>query len=224
LLDSGRRLKQIDRRQHVKNKGAEIMRRYLAGIITAAFVATIMSVAISSAQGAGIAFVDMMEFAHKSKKCQEQENKLKAFVTAKQKALVDKYKKLQTLKSDTQRQASMLTQPVRDAKIKEITMKETELKLEKQEAESVVQNKRQIMMQALQTDIQKILKKIRQERKLSLVLNSQALLSADNVLDITTEVASAYDADPAIPSKAASAGNTRPRKAPAAGRKPLRAR
>jgi Skp family chaperone for outer membrane proteins len=185
----------------LKNKGAEIMSRYLGSILAAAFAAAFavafLCVSVSSAQEAKFGFVDMQEFTQKSTKFQGQQQKLMNLFNMKKSALEAKAKELQTLKDSAQ----MLNDAARNEKIKEMTMKETELKFAEQEAKTLLQNEEQGMMQALQTDMKKIIAKVRQERKLVLVFNSAALLSADDALDLTKEVASAYDADASVPSK-----------------------
>ena len=51
------------------------------------------------------------------------------------------------------------------------------------------------MMAIFQRDLTKIIARIRAQKGLKLVFNQAALLSADDALDITDEVAKAYDAE-----------------------------
>jgi Skp family chaperone for outer membrane proteins len=203
----------------VKNKGAEIMNRHLVSIAAAAFVAAFLCVSVSSAQEMKYGFVDIQQFMKDSKKFTDQQKKLMSLFEMKKSALETKAKELETLKSGAQ----VLTDAARNEKIKEITMKETELKLSEQEAKGLLQGEEQSMMQGLQDDLKRIIAKIRQEKKLSLVFNSAALLSADDALNVTKEVAAAYDADPSTPSKHSAAANpaaTRAKPAPHAAPKP----
>jgi Skp family chaperone for outer membrane proteins len=211
LLDSGRLLKEIDRRQHtLKNKGAEIMTRYLVSIIAAAFAAAFLCVSVGNAQEAKFGFVDMQKFTQDSVKFKGQQKKLMDLYTVKKTALESRATELQKLKDEVQRQAGMMAEGARNEKIKEVTMKETEFKIAEQEAKNALQSEEQSMMQALQEDMKKIIGKIRQDRKLALVFNSAALLSSDDAFDITADVAKAYDADASIPGKPGTPPNPKP--------------
>ena len=67
-------------------------------------------------------------------------------------------------------------------------------------------------MESFQRDLTKIIARIRAQKGLMMVFNQAALLSADDALDITEDVAKAYDAEAAAPAAAPA-----PKKAPAAG-------
>jgi hypothetical protein len=73
------------------------------------------------------------------------------------------------------------------------------------------------MMEIFQRDLTKVIGRIRAQKGLIMVLNQGALLSADDSLDITADVAKAYDAEAAPPAAAPAA---KP-KAPAAGAAPV---
>jgi Skp family chaperone for outer membrane proteins len=186
------------------------MSRNLVIIVAAAFVAAVLCVSASNAQEAKFGFVDMQKFTQESNKFKGQQKKLMDLFTMKKSALEAKAQELQKLKDDVQKQAAMLDEKARNDKIKEITMKETEFKLAEQEAKSLLQNEEQILMQGLQEDMKKVIQKIRQDKRLALVFNSAALLSADDALDITGEVAKAYDSDASIPGKGGAAANGKP--------------
>jgi Skp family chaperone for outer membrane proteins len=199
------------------------MSRYLVSIIAAAFAVAFLCVSVSSAQEAKFGFVDMQKFTQESNKFKVQQKKLMDSFQLKKTSLETMGNAIQSLKEQVQRQAGMLDDKAKNEKIKEVTMKETEFKIAEQEAKNALQNEEQMMMQILQEDMKKIIGKIRQDRKLALVLNSAALLSYDEAFDITADVAKAYDADASIPGKAAAttAPNAKPTpKAPAAAAGP----
>jgi Skp family chaperone for outer membrane proteins len=195
------------------------MSRYLVSIIAAAFAAAFLCVSVSSAEDAKYGFVDMQKFMAESTKAKAQQKKLMDLLQVKKTSLEKMARDIQTLKDEVQKQAAMLDEKVRNDKIKEVTMKETEFKLAEQEAKSVLQNEERDMMESLQQDMMRIITKIRQDKKLALVFNSAALLSADDALNITAEVAKAYDADTSAGAKPAPKANKAPVTAPAQPKK-----
>jgi Skp family chaperone for outer membrane proteins len=107
----------------------------------------------------------------------------------------------------------MLKEDTRNQMIKEIGIKEMEFKLAEKEAQNSLQNEEREMMEVFQRDLTKIIAQIRAQKGYTMVFNQAALLSADDALDITEDVAKAYDAAAAAPAAA-------PKKAPAAGPAP----
>jgi Skp family chaperone for outer membrane proteins len=197
------------------------MSRYLVSIIAAACAAAFVCVSVSSAEDAKYGFVDMQKFMAESSKAKGLQQKLMDLFQLKKTALEKMAKDIQTLKDG----AGVLEESARNARIKDITMKETEFKLAEQEAKNVLQNAEREMMESLQQDMMRIITKIRQDKKLALVFNSAALLSADDGLNITGEVAKAYDADTSTGAKPAPKVNkpagpavapVQPKKAPGA--------
>lgn len=191
------------------------MSRYLVSIIAAAFAAAFLCVAVSSAEDAKYGFVDMQKFMAESTKAKAQQQKLMDLLQVKKTALEKMARDIQTLKDGV----GVLDEAARNARIKDITMKETEFKLSEQEAKTVLQNAERDLMESLQQDMMRIITKIRQDKKLALVFNSAALLSADDALNITAEVAKAYDADTSAGAKAAPKANKAPVTAPAQPKK-----
>lgn len=184
-------------------------------VFCAATALVLIAYGASFAQDIKIAFVDFNKFASISKKAQEQQKKFGEMVTAKRTALENKKKELDGLQEQLQKQGPMLKEETRNAKIKEIGIKEMELKLAEKEAQNQLQNEQREAQDIFRRDITKILNQIRAEKKLSFILDSVALLSAADTLDITDEVVRVYDAS------AASGPAPKP-KAPAPGAGPAK--
>ena len=89
----------------------------------------------------------------------------------------------------------MLKPETRDQKMKEIGIKEMELKMEEKNAQSDLQNEQREAQEVIQRDLRKIIGQIRGQKKLTLVFNADALLSADDALDITEDVVKQYDSE-----------------------------
>ncbi|MGB9615683.1 MAG: OmpH family outer membrane protein [Desulfomonilaceae bacterium] len=148
------------------------------------------------AQEAKFAFVDFQKFAAKSKRAQSQQQKFAQMVDAKRAALESKKKEMEALNEQLQKQGPMLKEETRNEKIKQLGIKEMELKLAEKEAQNALQNEQREQQEIFRRDITKIINQIRTAKKYTLIFDSAALLSADDALDITDEVVKLYDAEP----------------------------
>ncbi|MFA6221476.1 MAG: OmpH family outer membrane protein [Desulfomonilaceae bacterium] len=162
-----------------------------------------------------IAFVDLQQFQAKSKRIQEMQKHFSELNNIKRTGLEKKQNELKALTEQLQKQGPMLKEDTRNEKIKEIGMKEMELKLAQKQAETELQNEARALDETMMRDLVKIIGDVRKQKKLSLILNStSAILAADDSLDITDEVVKIYDAS--APTKPAAADKSKP----AAGPKP----
>jgi outer membrane protein len=192
------------------------MRKHLLSFVCAVSALVLVCVVTGQAQDLKVAFVDLQKFASKSVKAQTMQKKLMDLMNTKRTALENKKKELQELQEKLQKQGPMLKEDTRHQMIKEIGIKEMEFKLAEKEAQNSLQNEEREMMEIFQRDLTKIIARIRAQKGLIMVFNQAALLSADDALDITEDVAKAYDAEAAAP---AAAPAPKP-KAPAAGPAP----
>jgi outer membrane protein len=189
------------------------MRKHLLTFVCAVSALVLVCVVTGQAQDLKVAFVDLQKFASKSVKAQTMQKKLMDLMNTKRTALENKKKELQELQEKLQKQGPMLKEDTRNQMIKEIGIKEMEFKLAEKEAQNSLQNEEREMMEVFQRDLTKIIAQIRAQKGFKMVFNQAALLSADDALDITEDVAKAYDAAAAAPAAA-------PKKAPAAGPAP----
>jgi outer membrane protein len=187
------------------------MRKHLLAFVCAVSALVLVCVVTGQAQDLKVAFVDLQKFASKSVKAQTMQKKLMDLMNTKRTALENKKKELQELQEKLQKQGPMLKEDTRNQMIKEIGIKEMEFKLAEKEAQNSLQNEEREMMEVFQRDLTKIIAQIRAQKGYTMVFNQAALLSADDALDITADVAKAYDAAAAAPAAA-----PKP-KAPAAG-------
>ena len=189
------------------------MRKHLLTFVCAVSALVLVCVVTGQAQDLKVAFVDLQKFASKSVKAQTMQKKLMDLMNTKRTALENKKKELQELQEKLQKQGPMLKEDTRNQMIKEIGIKEMEFKLAEKEAQNSLQNEEREMMEVFQRDLTKIIAQIRAQKGYTMVFNQAALLSADDALDITEDVAKVYDAAAAAPAAA-------PKKAPAAGPAP----
>lgn len=148
----------------------------------------------SQAQEFKIGFVDVMKLMEKSTKAKDQQQKLAHVVDKEKKDLEAKMKEMVDLKEQLEKQGPMLKEETRNDMIKKLGLKEMEYKLAEREAQNKVQNEQRDLSAIFQKDVRKIISQIRGEKKLTLIFDSQALLSADDALDLTDEVVKRYDA------------------------------
>ena len=157
--------------------------------------------------------MDLQQFAMKSERAKAQQKRFVQLVAKKRAGLEKMKKELMGLQEQLQKQGPMMKEETRTAKIKELGIKEMELKLAEKEAENEVRNERREAEEVFQRDIIKVTSAIRRQKGLSLVLNSAAMLSADDALNITEEVVRAYDAQGTAGKAAPAASrNQKPRK------------
>ncbi|MBI5251673.1 MAG: OmpH family outer membrane protein [Desulfomonile tiedjei] len=199
------------------------MKKYYLTAVCILLATVFVTTGISWGQEAKFGFVNLQVISRKSVKAQELQKKLVQAMESKRGALETKKKELMDLNDQLQKQGAMLKQETRDGKIKEIAGKEVEYKLAEQEAQNALQNQQREVEEVFIRDITKVISKIRAQKHLAAVLNSAALFSADDAMDITEEVIKAYDADsgdagPAPKAKPAgpapSAGPGKPKPAP----------
>jgi outer membrane protein len=169
---------------------------------------------LCSAEESKVAFVNLQKFEQKSLRAQELQRKFQALMDQKRQTLEHKKSELMSLKDQLEKQGPMLKEETRNAKIRELSVKDTEFKLAEQEAQNSLQSQAREAHQILQQDLTKIISTIRIEKKLAYVLNSAALLSADDALDITDEVIRKYDASAPAAAPAATNKKAPPVKKP----------
>jgi Skp family chaperone for outer membrane proteins len=182
------------------------MSRQLVSIVAAAFATGFLCVSVSSADEMKVGFVNTQEFISKSVRAQAQRKKLLELYQVKKSALEKRAKELQGLKNEMSGQYQALEKEAKNERVKQMALKRTEFKLSEQEAKNTVRNEDRDVTNTLQQDVVKIVHKIRQDKKLGVVFNSSALLSADEKLNLTEEVARAYDAEASPGSKSGAAG------------------
>lgn len=140
-----------------------------------------------------VAFVDFQNFAAKSVRAKESQKKFMEFVNAKRTALQNKKKEWDLVAEQLKRQGSRLSEEARHAKIKELAIKEMELKLDEKEATNAVEEKQHELQERFMADMRNIIGALRRDHQFAFILNSASLLAAESNLEITDKVARIYD-------------------------------
>jgi outer membrane protein len=168
-------------------------RALIAGL--AAATALFFFLGTCHAQEIKVGFVDLMKFAQQSKKAQEHQQKFMQMVEKERTALENKKKELVDIQDQLQKQGPMLKEETRNQKVKEFNIKKMELEMSEKDAQAKLQNEQREAQEVLRKDVGKVIGHIRNQKKLTLVFNADALLSADDALDITDDVVKLYDAE-----------------------------
>lgn len=175
---------------------------------------------ICQAQEIKIGFVDLMKLAQQSQRAKEQQQRLMTMVEKERTVLENKQKELVDLQDQLQKQGPMLKEETRNQKVKDFNIKKMELEMADKDAKAKVQNEQREAGEIFQKELRKIIGQIRIQKKLTLIVNGDALLSADDALDITEDVIKAYDAQagkaPAAKPAAARPAPTKPAAGPTA--------
>jgi Skp family chaperone for outer membrane proteins len=171
------------------------MRKHLLPVACAVFALIFVCVVPSQAQEPRVGFVDLEKFASKSVKFQAKQKKLMDLVNAKREALERQKKELE-----------------KEGRMADLRKLERELTAETAcSATSSESSERNLMMLGLQPDLAKIISRIRAEKGIAIVFDREMLIWADDALDLTDEVAKAYDDSEEVPLRPAAGFPHEPR-------------
>jgi len=189
---------------------SDVMRRHLVKVLCAAVAVSFLGYGVCSAQGITIGYVDLQKFLAKSTKAQAAQKKLMELSNKKREELEKKQKELLELNDQLKKQGPMLKEETRNQKIRELQIKEMDLKLAQKEAEALLQNEQRDLDETARRDLSKIFDRVRTQKKLTVLLNGATLLSADPSLDLTDEVVKIYDAEASTGKPAAAPTRAKP--------------
>ncbi len=169
-----------------------------------------------------IAFVDVMKFQQNSKKVKALADKLRQLQEGKREALEQKGKEIQEMEEKLRKQGPMLKEETRKDLEKTLQIRMIEIREAEKSAKGELEREGRETERIVMEDLKKVVSGLRNEKQYMFIVNSFALLSADDALDITDEVVKRYDAmtasaapKPAAPKPAAPPAKPAP---PAKGR------
>jgi Skp family chaperone for outer membrane proteins len=211
--------------------------KHFWAVVCAASATALVCAITGLAQDLKVGFVDLQKFATKSVKAQEMQKKLTDLLS--NMPMANERKELATLEEQFLKQDPMLRetrfQLAEEIRIKAIEIKKLAEEMSRHRAldrdvpdagrflqddyiESALVRWYELNNRGnvnYQPDLVKIIDRIRRQKGLSIVFNQPAFLSAEGSLDITDEVAEAYDAEP-DPDPKAPAAPPRPKGSAAA--------
>lgn len=167
----------------------------LLSMIVAACLVVISWSAAGAQDSPKLAFFAMSNFMQHSAKAKEQQKKVINLMEQKRTALENKKKELMAKGEELQKQGAMLKEEKRNEMIIDIKKKEIEYQMAEKEAQQALQNEEREFMEMMQRDITRIIKTVREQKKLDFVFTAEAVISANDTFDISEEVVKLYDAD-----------------------------
>lgn len=198
----------------IMTRRSGVMKRVVS-VFVSGLAAMALTASFAMAEDLKIAFVDLQQVLGKSAKAKDHAQKLEQLIQAKQASLEKMRKELVELGEELQKTGGMLKEEKRLEMQNKIAVKKTEFELATKNAEEAVQKENGQLQQTFLRDVGKIITKVREQHKLALVIDSRAILSAEDPLNLTEEVAKLYDAEPSDGGKP-KPGAAAPPKAPAA--------
>ena len=195
------------------------MKNIMVTVSCVLLVGAFVAVETCKAQEIKIAFVDTQQFGQKSKKARELMQKFQQLVQSRQNELQSKVALFKQMQDELQKQGPLMKEEMRNKKLEELQIEQIKLKRMEEEYTKGLQNEEYALRATLQRDVTKIVDQIRAKKGLTVVFNREFFISADGTLDLTDEVAHAYDAAPGGGESSAPAPAPKP-KAPVAPPKP----
>ncbi len=194
------------------------MKKIMVTVSCALLVAAFVAVENCKAEELKVAYVDLQQFMQKSKKAQDQLQKLQQLVAAKRTELENKVKQFKDMQDELQKQGPIMKEDTRNKKAEELQIEQFKLKRQEEEFNKSLQKEEVDFQAALQRDVTKIVDQIRAKKGLTIVLSRAMILSVDDKLDITDEVTRGYDGAPAA--AAAPPAPPKPKAPPAPAKAP----
>jgi outer membrane protein len=186
------------------------MKTRLGVLILPIFAFSVVAAGFCSAQDMKIGFVDMQKLAQRSDKFKAKQQKMQESVKAKTENLDRLRTDIARLREDLDKKGPMLNEEKRIEMIKQMKYKEVDYQVAEQQAQSFVQNEGREAEARFLQELRDVVVTIKKQMGLKMVFSTAGVLAADDSLDITDEVAKAYDA-----AQTGAAPAPRPRPAPA---------
>ncbi len=132
-----------------------------------------------------LGFVDIDRAANDSEEGKKAVGGLKDFMSAKQSAITEKGKEIEKMKSDLEKQGSVMSPDAKKSKIEEVERSEREFQRMVSDANQEFEKKRRELTESVYKEIIDIVGKFGPEQKYTVILPVQSLLYSDKTLDIT---------------------------------------
>jgi len=152
--------------------------------------AVLLTGALSRVNAADIklGFVDIDKAANDSEEGKKAVGGLKDFMASKQSAITEKGKAIEKMKSDLEKQGSIISAEARKSKIEEEERSEREFQRMVADANQEFEKKRRELTEAVYKEIVDIIAKYGQDEKYTAILPMQSVLYNDKTLDITDTI------------------------------------
>ncbi|NWF52946.1 MAG: OmpH family outer membrane protein [Nitrospirae bacterium] len=146
-----------------------------------------------AAESTKIGYIDLQRVVYESEAGKKAKSELDALVKSKQAIVDEKRHTLERLKSDLEKQASVLSPEARKAKQDEIEKMEREYLRLAQDSETELRKKDSELKETIVKEIFELLDKIGKEEGYTLILDKSMFIYGNKELDITNMVIKKYN-------------------------------
>jgi outer membrane protein len=149
--------------------------------------AVLLTCALSNVSAADLkmGFVDIDKAANDSEEGRKAISQLNDFKLSKQSVITEKGKAIEKLKSDLEKQGSIISSDAKKSKMEEIERSERELQRMVSDASQEFEKKRRELTESVYKEIIELLSRYGQDEKYTAILPLQSVLYGDKTLDIT---------------------------------------
>jgi len=158
-------------------------------------IAVLLSGVLSRVNAADtkIGFVDIDKAANESDEGKKAINGLNDYRLSRQASISEKGKAIEKMKSDLEKQGSIMSTDAKKSKIEEIERAEREFQRMVSDAQQEFEKKRRESTESVYKEIIDIVGKYGQEEKYTVILPVQSLLYSEKILDITDIIIKKYN-------------------------------
>ncbi len=195
------------------------MKNRVSFLIAVVFALSILCGGYGSAQEGKIVFVDVQKLMTLSQKAKTQQDKFQDAMKKKTAELDKMRQDAAKLSEEIKNKGPMLNEEKQVAMLKAMKYKEIDFQIAEQQIQAYAQDQKQEIQKVLLQELQQVISAMQKKHNYKLVLNGQALLAAEDAIDITDLVAKEYDAYKPAAAPRPAAGPAAPTK-PATPAKP----
>lgn len=173
-------------------KTTQVGRFLLAGALFLAFC-TLPSVSFAADAAVKLGAVDVQTVLNESETGKKAKNDLEALIKSKQVVIDEKGKMIEKLKSDVEKQASVLSADARKTKEEELEKLIREYQRLVQDSQAEIKKKEAELTDSILKDIHDIIDKIGQDEGYTLIIEKGMAVYSDKSIDITGRVMGKYN-------------------------------
>ncbi len=162
-------------------------------VIVAVFAFSFITAGYGAAQGIKVGFVDPQKLMTTSDKAKAKLQKLQEIAKRKGEELNRLREEMQKLGEEMEKHGPMLSEDKKVELARKMEYKKIDYSIAEQQAKAYMQNESRETEMLVMQDLREVVGQIRKRLGLTLIFNAATLLSADDTLDVTDEVAKAYD-------------------------------
>ncbi len=169
------------------------MKKILLVMIVGFAVLISGAVSIVNAADKKIAFCNMDTAANDSEEGKKAINGLKDYMSSTQAAIQEKGKEIDRMKSDLDKQGSVMSPDAEKSLVEDLERSQRELQRMVSDAKEEFERKRKELTESVYKEIVEVIDKFGHDEKYSIILPEQSLLYADKALDITNIIIKKYN-------------------------------